>query len=295
MWPLHRAALRLAAARGRSMVFVYHRVRPEGGRPEDVVPTTSSTLLRAQLDALASYGEIVPLQALVQEPRARGRVRFAITFDDDEPSHAEHALPVLREAHVPATFFLSGRALHGLPPYWWMLLESLVAAHDVEFAAGALGVSANTPHEIVEHIEGNPRVDRLYELVPHASQLLLSAAGMRAIADAGLSVGFHTLHHPLLVSLADEALEHAIREGRDVLSQAVGVSVNLFAYPHGKADRRTARHVQAAGFAGAFTGDRRPVGGHSDRFRLGRLDPGAMSADELIAHVSLRLNYPVTA
>ena len=42
----------------------------------------------------------------------RKRPAVALTFDDDLPSHAEYALPVLREVGVPAAFFLTDGHLH---------------------------------------------------------------------------------------------------------------------------------------------------------------------------------------
>ena len=71
-----RAALRLAAARGRSLVLLYHRVLPDGMAPRAIVPTVSSSVFRQHLHALLSVGRIVPLGQLLQPPRPGEGPRF---------------------------------------------------------------------------------------------------------------------------------------------------------------------------------------------------------------------------
>ena len=56
-----------------------------------------------------------------------------------EPRRQRHC-PMLRELGVPAAFFLSGRALHGLGAYWFQHLEALLVAHGEPRAAALLGL-----------------------------------------------------------------------------------------------------------------------------------------------------------
>jgi hypothetical protein len=114
---------RLAAGRGQALALVYHRVRPEPFRAYEIVPCVPVEQFRQHVEALLTMGNIVPTGELITSRRSR-RPRFALTFDDDYATHFSYVLPVLRELSVPATFFLSGRALHGLGPYWWEVLES---------------------------------------------------------------------------------------------------------------------------------------------------------------------------
>lgn len=292
--PARRLALWAARVRRHAMVFVYHRVTPEGKRPHEVVPNISLSVFRAQIEALATIGDIVPLSAVLTEPPPQGRVRFAITFDDDEPSHARHAVPALRSLGVPATFFLSGRSLHGLGPYWWMLLEQLIEAQGVTGAGAALGFGAQTPDSLALACEnaGSVVTDRLAALVGGCRDAVLPAEDYPVFHQAGMGVGFHTLHHPVLTTMAEAELGSAIEEGRAELAEAAGGPVDLFAYPHGRADGRVARSVRGAGYRAAFRTGRRPVAPHSDRYLLGRWDIGSVPLDRLPAYVALRLNYP---
>jgi hypothetical protein len=69
--------------------------------------------------------------------------------------------------------------------------------------------------------------------------------------------------------------------------------MEFLAYPHGRADRRVAEHARTAGYRAAFATGGRPVGARSDPFLLGRWEAGPLRDDEFLAHLTLRLNYPL--
>jgi len=290
---LQRAALKTAAARGRAMVLLYHRVSPSGAAPHEVVPSLSTTLFRQQLEALGEVGDIVPLTSLLHEPGSRGRLRLAITFDDDDPRHVRHALPVLQALGVPATFFLSGASLHGLGPYWWNVLEEAIADRGLAETGRALGVAAASPAHLAELCEGSELAERLPALFPARRSTLLAPGEIRTLAAAGMTIGFHTLRHPVLTLLSDESLDRTLLDGRATLAAAAGAPVELLAYPHGRADRRVARRAQAAGYRAAFRTGRLPVHARSDPFLLGRWEPGPLPTDTLLARLALRLNCSI--
>ena len=281
--------------RGRGLVLVYHRLAPVGSAPHEVVPSLSSAVFRRQLEILGEVGEIVPAGDLAADSTPPRRIRFAITFDDDYPSHAQRALPLLQEYGVPATFFLSGRSSLGFGPYWWILLEQMIAACGLEETRRVLGVTGATPLEVAAACERPDLAERISMLVTSRDSALLEPVGIRALSDAGMTIGFHTLHHPVLTHLSDGDLERALRDGRDALAVTAGRPVDLFAYPHGRVDRRVAQRTRGAGYRAAFATGGRPVGRGSDIFRLGRWEPGPLVDDEFLRHLALRLNYVVGA
>jgi peptidoglycan/xylan/chitin deacetylase (PgdA/CDA1 family) len=286
------AAVRAAAWRCHGLVLVYHRVRADGDQGQvEVVPSLERGLLRAQLLALAELGDIADLPDLLDPPAHRRRPRFALTFDDDYPHHAAHALPVLRELGVPATFFLSGRALHGLGPYWWQSLEALVAAEGVAGAGRALGIVAGGAQALAAACEADAAaLRRLAEVAAGDAEVPLGTDGIRALAAAGMTLGFHTLEHPLLPALDDEALAAALSLGRAELAAVAGRPLTLLAYPHGKADTRVARATRCAGYRAAWTGWPRPARHGDDPFLLGRWEPGPLDPDAFAAAVAIRLH-----
>jgi peptidoglycan/xylan/chitin deacetylase (PgdA/CDA1 family) len=291
---VNRAVRALARLRGNDLVLVYHRVGPLAGSV--VIPTVPQDVFRSQLQALGETVDLVALDALLAPSdgtRQEGRrPRVAITFDDDLPSHVEAALPILRELGAPATFFLSGRALHGLGGYWFQHLEGLLDAHGEHRVAAALGLPQARGAELVLACEANADVRR--RATEAAADLpapdVLDRAGMASLGAAGMTIGFHTVQHDILPALTGGALQQAVSYGRDVLGEATGAPIRYFAYPHGKTDARSAAAVRAAGFEAAFTGRAQPLRRNDDRYRLGRWEPGALGVDDLLVNLAVRLH-----
>ncbi len=88
----------------------------------------------------------------------------------------------------------------------------------------------------------------------------MSEDQLRACAASGLvTIGAHSVSHPRLTTLADEALETEIVESRATLEAVTGKRVDLFAYPYGDADERVAGAVASAGFRAAFVEQPLPI------------------------------------
>jgi hypothetical protein len=105
-----------------------------------------------------------------------------------------------------------------------------------------------------------------------------------------MTVGFHTVGHDTLPDLDDPTLEDAVSRGCEDLAATAGAAVRYFAYPHGKADTRSAVAVRRAGFNAAFTGLAQPVRYGDDVHRLGRWEPGPLGVDDLLVNVAVRLH-----
>lgn len=294
--PLCRAvALRFAAHRGRSLVLLYHRVLPDGIAPGAIVPAVSVTLFREQVEALLQLGDIVALKDLLVAAPPTSRPRFALTFDDDHAGYVRTVLPTLQALGVTATFFLSGRTLRGLAPYWWANVEGSLRTRGIEFTRETLGVRGSTATEIAIELEQSGRGDQLAQRLPAVAEPTMPAEDIRTLARAGMTIGFHTLHHPVLTMQSPGDLEAALTEGRGELAGAAGAGVDFLAYPYGKANETVAEAAERAHFTAAFATGGRPITAESDRYLLGRWEPGPLSANELGAHVAARLLRPPTS
>lgn len=101
---------------------------------------------------------------------------------------------------------------------------------------------------------------------------LLDAAGLRALAAAGIEIGCHGRTHRALPQVEDETLAAETRGAADDL-EALGLPrPRFFAYPYGEADERSARAVETAGFRAGFALARSQAGQPRDRFRLARCE-----------------------
>jgi peptidoglycan/xylan/chitin deacetylase (PgdA/CDA1 family) len=209
-----------------------------------------------------------------------------VTFDDDDPSHARYALPVLRELEIPATFFLSGRSLHGLGAYWWTRLQQSVEELGLEEAGRRIGHTGRTLEEVARACRADAFVR---ELETNGAVPTMSVDEIRLLANAGMTIGFHTIRHPRLTKLSRPELATALIEGREELADVAGQEIEYLAYPYGAADARVAAMARRLGYRAAFTVGNRPMDASVDPMLVMRWQPGLATAERLVAEAAMRL------
>jgi peptidoglycan/xylan/chitin deacetylase (PgdA/CDA1 family) len=296
---------RLSSTRA-GVVLVYHRVGGAGGDPDvEILAAVSGRAFGQQLRHLRRHYRVVSAAELPEAVRSRRRgERFpvSITFDDDLASQVRDALPALRRAGLSATFFLTGASLEGPHAFWWEDLQRAIddrlVARDGLPHVDAGAALERSPRAILDlagaivKLPPGQRDDVVVTLRkavgPPSADNGLRSHDVRALADAGCAVGFHTLRHEALPGLSDSELEQALREGREALAAAAAAPVDLIAYPHGKADERVTEAAHAAGFALGFTTARGTVTADTDPLRIPRTVPD-LSAGELALRLARML------
>ena len=309
-----RVMLRLSGRRVGA-VILYHRLDENhaGWDPTGINPAIDVALFEAEVRHLRTRYRVVPASELLDAVRARKRgerIPVAVTFDDDNASHAEKAMPILKRAALPATFFVCGASLERPFAFWWERVERALAsgvASVQELRAMVPESSSNSGstksgmRAIAADIEFMPPEDRDAiadelgrRLGPDPPGAGLRAGALRELRSAGFDLGFHTLRHHNLTVLDDQRLASAMSEGREALETAIGGELApMIAYPGGKWDQRVVSAARAAGYdpGYGFTTDGTPVEPDSDPLALGRLDViwcGTLSQFELAVTRTLR-------
>lgn len=282
------------------IALAYHSVAlVQGDKTREIVAPHGLSTFERQLRHLRRRYRVVEARNLLEATRVRRRgERFpvAITFDDDLGSHAKLALPVLLAVGTPATFFLSGASLTGPFAFWW---ERLQRAFDrgLDDLPALVGVSTGrTIHELGRSIEymspaeRNAVAARLEDrLGPDPPDAGMREQDVRAVVEAGMTVGFHTLRHDALLWLSDEALAAALRDGRAQLEDVVGEPLDIIGYPHGHGDDRVAAAARAAGFTTGFRVAEEPVWPDSNPLLLGRVTPTYRSTGHFAIQLALQM------
>ena len=294
-------ALRLTS-RKAGVALMYHSVEERhGDMQRELVPPHHERLFAAQVRHLVRHYRVVAaadLRKATAQRRRGGRFPVAITFDDDLRCHARFALPILRGADVQGTFFLSGASLERPHAFWWerlrIALESGVPGVAELVGAPARPGAVVGMHELGRYVIALPQdeVERVAACLarvvgPDGSETGMSAADVRALVDAGMTVGFHTLRHPYLPRLAGSDLEHALVDGRAELAAVAGAPIATIGYPYGGADRRVANAARAAGFTAGFTTRPVAVEPHHDPLLQGRIAPSRHA----VGTMALQLAY----
>jgi peptidoglycan/xylan/chitin deacetylase (PgdA/CDA1 family) len=122
---------------------------------------------------------------------------------------------------------------------------------------------------------------------------MLSRSQLVNLAADGCEIGAHSMSHPQLDCLTRPAAAAEIRDSKDALEQALGRSVDTFAYPHGYHDRAVKDLVAAAGFSSAAAVRNALSPADDDPFALARVTVTADLGAEQVARVLTGRGAPV--
>ncbi|HEV3008922.1 MAG TPA: polysaccharide deacetylase family protein [Burkholderiales bacterium] len=250
-------------------------------------PRGDAAALERQLRWLKRRFSIVPLRSIIAAAH-QGTVdgKVALTFDDGLRSNVEVAYPILHKLAIPATFFICPGLVDRASWLWThearRRLGRLKAAARGELAA-ELGAPAGVDPfvEWMKTLELGARRQvetRLHEATPGFAPTagereefdLATWQELQRVDPAIVSIGSHTLTHPILPGASLEVIETEVSESRRQLEGRLQRPVEFFAYPNGDHDAATEACVRKH-YRGAVTAARGWVGRGADAHRLPRL------------------------
>ncbi|MBS0354169.1 MAG: polysaccharide deacetylase family protein [Proteobacteria bacterium] len=279
----------------RLSALIFHRVFPvqDPFYPSEVYAEKFDELL----SILVRRFNVLPLGeaiALWRDGRLPPRA-LVITFDDGYADNFTVAYPILRKHGVEAAFFIASGYLDGGVMFNDLVIESLRRTQLDEIDLEWLGLGrvniADLPrrrsvtNEVllkVKYLSLQAREEALARLISETQvdrpvDLMMSSEQLRALRDGGMEIGGHTMNHPILAVLDDQAAENEVVLNRAHLTQILGEPPRFFAYPNGKPGvdylARDVRIIRRAGYEAAFTTSRGSIGKESDRFELPRFTP----------------------
>ncbi len=296
-----RAAMALAKPGGAAahlQVFIFHRVH---ARPDPLFPSEpDATRFDRLCTWLRHWFHVLPLDEAaerLQEGRLPARAA-AITFDDGYRDNHDVALPILQRHGLTATFFVATGFLNGgrmwnddaIEALRGTKLSRLDLAGTAAESLGALDLGdwparRRALSQVLKAAKYLPATERAAFVaavlgashVRASDRLMMDDAQVVALHLAGMQIGGHTVHHPILRRIGDTEAREEICSGKAALEALIQAPVTLFAYPNGVPDvDYDARHVamvREAGFTAAVStsmgcGDR-----HSDPLQLPRFTP----------------------
>lgn len=117
----------------------------------------------------------------------------------------------------------------------------------------------------------NGTTDSADRLAPLDGRGMLSWREIREMHRAGIVFGAHTLTHPDLTRLPLSAMEVEVLRSKAIIEEALGTSVDCFAYPLGRYDERS-RDLVRRYFACACSNRLGLITTGSDVYALKRVD-----------------------
>jgi peptidoglycan/xylan/chitin deacetylase (PgdA/CDA1 family) len=309
-------------------VVTYHGIIPSGYKPVDASfdgNLIGAEMLRRQIRLLKSEYTIVPpedvLEFLAHGQRLPSRA-VLLTCDDGLLNCLTDMLPVLSEENVKCLFFVTGASAGEMRSMLWYeeLFLIFLRAPSGPFKVSCRGflmeerledreqrravwwkcvrrlsqLDCNGRAGVVEELSDQfglgetPMVD-LGDSAACRRYGLMTRNELRKLQSAGMTIGAHTLTHPILSRQEPELAYDEISQSRAILGLALGTEVWAFAYPFGDPQSITPRVLgmaEKAGYTAAFLNFGGGLGRKLPAFALPRIHmTSGMSIGEFEAQV----------
>lgn len=243
---------------------------------------------------------------------------IAVTFDDGYVDNLLAGKSLLVAADVPATVFLPTGFIDRFEPFWWDEVERLILLDNCprNFELSACGETIpfqidseyskrdnditpstlpesrravlRTVSETLRRLDDAERavaleklrsIFGLHEYRPTLGRAMSGKEVKMLVADGLVTIGAHTVTHPMLSGLEAEACRHEITESKLACEALLGAPVASFAYPYGDFNAEAREAVIKAGFTFACSMRPGPVVATSDVFALPRMHVPNLGGD----------------
>ena len=269
---------------GRGFILTLHRVRPQN--PNAFAPNQFLDITPRFLDHTLDFFQkegfeplsIDQLPDRLTHTSAQMKPFFIVTFDDGYRDVLEYAWPILRKHHCPWTIYITSDYAQGQGRIWWLELEEAIAEHAlVSLQIGPQRIQMATQSK-AEKNRAYKRLRNIFYATPSPqwpalldalreqsegtsqqtpAQLCADWNELAAISnDPAITIGSHTLTHPILSQICDAQAQNEICESKARISNRLGTTPRHFSYPSGNPrsySRRDIELVHQAGYHTAVT------------------------------------------
>jgi len=308
---------------GGYAVVNYHGVVPSDHSVAEVFldgNLVQPETFRRQLQFLKAHYHVIhpeDFRAWIEQGKQLPPRAVLVTCDDGLLNTLTDMLPVLLSESVPCLFFVTGGSCGGQPVMlWYEELYQLMRVRPLDGLPLQLpGEEAAEPSgsfqaqwwstvRSASRLDARARADWMDLVRSHCggTQVFRSElhsekrwrpvniGELRKLAEAGMTIGAHTLSHPVLSLCSDEEARREIQESKNGLERALGRQVWAFAYPFGNSSTMGEREValaREAGFTCAFLNVEHWGAGATNPFALPRIHVTANTTlPEFAAHLS---------
>jgi len=309
-------------------VITYHGVIPPGYKSIDAAfdgNLISAATLRRQIQLLKKqYCLVSPEQVLafLENGQKLPSRAVLLTCDDGLLNCVIDMLPVLQGEDAKCLFFVTGASAREMRTMLWYeeLFLILLRARSGPFRASCdeftLEDSLGTPEQrraawwrcvrLLSQVGPDVRATIFCKLrdelgcslaksnfenpVMCRRYGLMVSEELKQLVSAGMTIGAHTVTHPILPLLDKEAAYQEIAQARTMLTAVLGVEVWAFAYPFGdpqSVSEEVVGTAEQAGYKAAFLNYGGGLGCNLPRYALPRIHvTNQMRLAEFEAHVS---------
>jgi peptidoglycan/xylan/chitin deacetylase (PgdA/CDA1 family) len=197
---------------------------------------------------------IVPLRTIANAVSNGGTLadKVALTFDDGLRSNVEVAYPLLHRLAIPATFFVCPGLVDRAKWLWTHEARSRLArltpqaradlaqewgqSADIGVFVGWMKTLDSATRQRIEARVHEATPDFKATAAEREEFDLADWKELRRLEPGIITIGSHTLTHPILPGTAAAELETEVRDSRRQLERSLERPVDAFAYPNGDLD-----------------------------------------------------------
>lgn len=267
---------------GLGHILMFHRVTIPSDRPRiqaNAYLEVTPEFLTWTIDYFRSYGyHFLSLDQLLSGlSRGNLSVPFVVyTFDDGFKDNLTHAYPILKSEEVPFCIYVTTDFPDGKAMLWWNTLERVLLSsqrlkitldgQQQEFDLAdplAKTYAFQKLHHWIKQGSDNTIEQRLQQFYQQLNEKPYDEVHNVALnwkeivtldRDALVTIGAHTISHPVLSRVSKKRMQREVECSRDILNKHLGYPPVHFCYPfggNGEFGKRESTHVQLSGFKSA--------------------------------------------
>jgi peptidoglycan/xylan/chitin deacetylase (PgdA/CDA1 family) len=246
---------------GVGAILTLHHVRParpDRFQPNRLLEVTPKFFGRVIRRLRSSGADLISLdemhRRMVEGDFAR---RFVcVTFDDGYRDTMNFAYPILKNYDVPFAVYVATSFADRVGEMWWLALEAVIAKNkmvalrmdgrDHWFSCGSVSEKRETFGHIYAWLRRQNTEEELRQVVrdlaarhcvdlaAFCAELCMTWQEIAALAaDPLVTIGAHTVNHPILAKVSEAAVRSELENSRAVIEAALGTRPQHLAYPVG--------------------------------------------------------------
>jgi peptidoglycan/xylan/chitin deacetylase (PgdA/CDA1 family) len=248
---------------GIGVMLTFHHVRPpraERFQPNRLLEITPRFLTRVVKLLRRSRVDVVSLDEMHRRMIEHDfKRRFVcLTFDDGYRDTLKYAYPILKEAGLPFAVYVATNFPDRLGELWWLTLEAVIARNNRiglvidgknrTFDCHSLAEKYALYEELYWWLRRRPTESELRDIVRNLAacyqvdiaafckELCMDWQEIAELAaDPLVTIGAHTVKHPMLAKLPEKAVRAEMDNSRSVIEAALGKRPQHLSYPFGDA------------------------------------------------------------
>lgn len=248
------------------------------------------SIFEKQMEYLSRNCSVIGLDELM-EIKKKGSVfppnAVSITFDDGYSNVVRCALPVLRKYRFQACMFVTAGYIDTYNIQWIDIINRAARLLPSDVSLNFTGMpswfnkdtwrKSGVKLKLIDTRIREDFIQQLSQIIgnndPGESRIVNSKEIEKWI-DSGMSIGSHTLNHPILLNLEHDRLKMELGSSKDILEGIIARPVCYLAYPNGDYNSNTKLVADSVGYSAGFTLFRDHVSTQSENMALPRYAAG---------------------